>query len=315
MGIGETMEESLLERDVLRVSDLRDRARTAEKLASLRERKLRQLAAFVDDVPRGDAALRELEVIADEELPSELARTYADFAARTRIVGPELLARTLGSGAPVVLEGAPGILLDQDLGFQPYTTWTDITYANAWTLLREAGVVVPVVRLGVLRAYATRHGAGPFVSEDPAFDPLSAHDHNRAGPWQGTFRSGALDEVALGYAIDALGGIDALAVTNLDRLALLGDRVPVCVAYDEGAAPVRTLRAERPVTIASQTRLAGRLFAARPVLESVEASGLRGALAYADRIADRAGAPLRGRSCRRPSLRTTRARAARSRAA
>ena len=70
------------------------------------------------------------------------------------------------------------------------------------------------VRLGVTRAYLTRHGPGPFVTEDPTLELPEPHD--RAGQWQGPVRVGHLDAVALRYAVEACGGIDAVALTHLD---------------------------------------------------------------------------------------------------
>lgn len=67
-----------------------------------------------------------------------------------------------------MFEGAQGILLDEWHGFHPYTTWSTTTFANAETLLAEAGE--SAIRLGVIRCYMTRHGPGPFVTEDPQHD-------------------------------------------------------------------------------------------------------------------------------------------------
>jgi adenylosuccinate synthase len=287
MGIGETMEDALAAADpagVLRVRDLGDRAVTREKLAALRERKIRQLGGFLDTVPAGELATRELSILDDPSLIDDTTEAFHALSRQVATVGPEHLASALARGAHVVFEGAQGVLLDQDFGFQPHTTWTDITFTNAWTLLREVGYGGPALRLGVARAYATRHGAGPFVTEDRAFDRLSSHDHNRRGPWQGSFRSGALDEVALRYAV---------AVTNLDRLALLGDRVPVAIAYEaEDGTRLDAIPLRRPAVYAAQEEVTRRLLAARPVLERVAVDDVHGALAYGERVARVAGAPL-----------------------
>lgn len=52
-------------------------------------------------------------------------------------------------------------------GFHPYTTWSTTTFGNAEALLAEAGMAGAAIRLGVTRTYMTRHGPGPFVTEDP----------------------------------------------------------------------------------------------------------------------------------------------------
>jgi adenylosuccinate synthase len=74
------------------------------------------------------------------------------------------------------------------------------------------------MRLGVIRAYATRHGAGPFPTEDPGMARLLPDTDNVMNDWQRDFRVGWLDLVALRYAVASCGRVDALAVTCLDRL-------------------------------------------------------------------------------------------------
>lgn len=118
----------------------------------------------------------------------------------------------------LIFEGAQGVLLDESHGFHPYTTWSTTTHDNALSLLNEIDYFEPghdVTRLGVTRAYMTRHGAGPFVTEDPSLS--YSEPHNTTGTYQGAFRQGHLDLGALKYAIEACGGIDGLVVTHLDR--------------------------------------------------------------------------------------------------
>ena len=136
------------------------------------------------------------------------ADAFGAFAARVQIVDGSHLADLLRAG-PVVFEGAQGVLLDEWRGFHPYTTWSTTTFANAEQLLAEAGQ--QAIRLGVTRCYAPRHGPGPLVTEDPILD--LPEPHNGRGAWQGPFRTGHLDAVALRYAIEVAGGVDALAVT------------------------------------------------------------------------------------------------------
>ena len=115
----------------------------------------------------------------------------------------------------VVFEGAQGVLLDEWRGFHPYTTWSTCTFDNALDLLSEWGG--QAVRLGVIRSYLTRHGAGPFPTEDG--DLKLSEPHNAWGPWQEKFRWGWLDLPLLRYAVEACGGVDGLAVTHLDCCA------------------------------------------------------------------------------------------------
>ncbi|MGH3240728.1 MAG: adenylosuccinate synthetase, partial [Spirillospora sp.] len=163
----------------------------------------------------------------------------------------------------VVFEGAQGVLLDEWHGFHPYTTWSTTTFANAETLLEEAGA--SATRLGVLRAYATRHGPGPFVTEDPALTADLPDPHNTAGRWQGAFRVGHLDAVALRYALDVTGGVDGLAVTHLDVAGARPD-LRVCQAYAIDGERVAHLEAGPP-DLERQAALTARFHTAQPVYE------------------------------------------------
>lgn len=128
------------------------------------------------------------------------------------------LARVLRTGS-VVFEGAQGVLLDEWHGFHPYTTWSTTTFANAEALLAESGRSCPARRLGVVRAYTTRHGPGPHMTEDRELAALLPEPHNGTGAWQGAFRVGHFDAVAHAYAVEVCGGVDALALTHLDAPA------------------------------------------------------------------------------------------------
>lgn len=117
-----------------------------------------------------------------------------------------------------VWEGSQGVLLDEWKGFHPYTTWSTTTSQNALQLLSEAGVPREDVEVvGVTRTYHTRHGAGPFPTEDSSLAADLPEQHNAAGVFQGGWRVGALDLSLLYYAIEADGEIDSLSVTHLDR--------------------------------------------------------------------------------------------------
>jgi len=142
-----------------------------------------------------------------------MADLLGAFAGAVRIAGPDHLARTAGRGR-LVFEGAQGVLLDEWRGFHPHTTWSTTTPANAQRLLAEAGLSRGYV-LGLTRAYTTRHGAGPLPTEDPALQGVG-EPFNGTGTYQGRWRAGHLDLVALRYAVEAIGGVDGLAVSHLD---------------------------------------------------------------------------------------------------
>ena len=89
---------------------------------------------------------------------------------------------------------------------------------NAQLLLKEQGYEEAITRLGLIRGYGVRHGPGPFPTEDPALTKEIPDYHNETNQWQREFRVGYLDLVSSRYAIDVCQGIDALAVTNVDRM-------------------------------------------------------------------------------------------------
>ncbi|WP_131741282.1 adenylosuccinate synthetase [Actinomadura roseirufa] len=250
VGAGETAAYALGHDDAPRAGDCRSPARLRRRLAALRD-------WYRESFPGG------------EEVPAvePCAEAFTAFGERVRLVGGGYLRRLLREG-DVLFEGAQGVLLDEWHGFHPYTTWSTTTFANAETLLGEAGATA--ARLGVLRAYATRHGPGPFVTEDPALRTRLPEPDNTEARWQGPFRVGHLDLVALRYALDVTGGVDGLAVTHLDTAgACPGLRA--CHAYlmegTRGAdGRVERLPVGTPGDLDRQSALTRRLRAARPVL-------------------------------------------------
>jgi adenylosuccinate synthase len=168
--------------------------------------------------------------------PLDLADAYSAFGKRVRITGDDYLPGILRNHT-VVFEGAQGVMLDQQFGYQPYTTWSKTTYANAQTLMREAGVS-DCFRIGVTRCYATRHGAGPFITEDKSL--MLPDPHNTSDEWQGDFRVGHLDAVSLRYALAVSGGADGIALTHVDTAAANPD-LQICQSYSYDGKLMRNL--------------------------------------------------------------------------
>ena len=218
LGIGETMADALaLGERVPRMGDLLEPIGLKQKLQTLRDWKLSQLQAIHADLPDTELVRRERAVIEDAHFLDFLVDTYRRLARRVAIVEPNYLAELLADGI-VIAEGAQGVLLDEWYGFHPYTTWSTTTFQNADTLLQEQHYDGQIVRLGVLRAYATRHGPGPFVTEDTALTAALPEAHNVPNAWQLAMRVGHFDAVATRYALALTGPIDLLVVTHVDRL-------------------------------------------------------------------------------------------------
>lgn len=118
-----------------------------------------------------------------------------------------------------VFEGSQGVLLDEDFGFHPHTTWSSVTDANALRLIRRAGAKIAYYRrIGVTRTYTTRHGYGPFPGEfaDQEWQEYYPEDHNAYGQFQGAWRAGLLDLMLLEYAVHVNRGVDEIALTHCD---------------------------------------------------------------------------------------------------
>lgn len=276
MGIGETMQDSLEHPElIVRVRDLTDLISLREKLKAILELKTQQLRDLAGSTDR--------EGLLGEWLVDRSIEHFARFINHATVVDEDWLRRELNKDGIVVFEGAQGVLLDQDFGFQPHTTWTDTTFTNAQHLLEGTEAEAQITRLGVLRAFSTRHGAGPFVTESnaPATRLLAQADHNCFGPWQQEFRVGPLDLVATRYALNVIGGVDALALTNLDKLDLVWDqgKVTACTAYnfesevDQELFTVENgqavgIRARKPASIEHQVKLTRALFKARPSMQT-----------------------------------------------
>jgi len=268
MGIGETASYALAyPEDAPRAGDIADPVTLLGKLGKLRD----HLAVGQAPVPP----------------PADIAAVYRAVAGRVTLTGDGYLKGLLRQG-PVVFEGAQGVLLDEWRGFHPYTTWSTTTFENAETLLRENEAAA--TRLGVTRTYQTRHGPGPFPTEDPTLSIPEAHNGN--GLWQGPFRAGHLDAVALGYAAEVTGGVDAVALTHLDTAQRHAGELRICRAYDLNGRTVTRIEPGPPRDLAYQESLTAALLKARPVYDPAERRPVTGPVigTATDAVTDWAGA-------------------------
>jgi adenylosuccinate synthase len=167
--------------------------------------------------------------ISADEVTGELL-AFADrlrpMVADTSLV----LSRALDEGATVVFEGGQATLLDVDHGSYPFVTSSNAIAAGACT-----GTGVPPTRIdrvvGILKAYTTRVGEGPFPTE--LFDGSGEH-LRRVGHEFGTTtgrprRCGWFDAV-IGRYSQRINGLTDTVLTKLDVLSGL-EEIPVCVGY------------------------------------------------------------------------------------
>ncbi len=179
----------------------------------------------------------EVEAVLEEYLG--YAEQLRSHIADTRLE----LGRALDRGDLVLLEGSQGTLLDVDHGTYPFVTSSSPTAGGA-----AVGSGIGPTRItrviGILKAYTTRVGQGPFPSE--LHDEYGEHLRKVGGEVGVTTgrdrRTGWFDAVIARYAT-RVNGLTDLFLTKLDVLSGL-DKVPVCVAYDVDGERV----AEMPMT-------------------------------------------------------------------
>ncbi|ATI34437.1 MULTISPECIES: adenylosuccinate synthase [Rhodococcus] len=137
----------------------------------------------------------------------------------------------LERGETVLLEGSQGTLLDVDHGTYPYVTSSNPTSGGA-AVGSGIGPTKITTVLGILKAYTTRVGSGPFPTE--LFDDHGAYLAKQGGEVGVTTgrarRTGWFDAVIARYAT-RVNGITDYFLTKLDVLSSL-DTVPICVAYE-----------------------------------------------------------------------------------
>src|SRR5271167_382279 len=216
-GIGPAYEDKVARR-ALRVSDLFYRERFAAKLGEILDYHNFILQRYFQ-VPAVDFQ-QTLE--SNLELGERLKPLVADVTG--------ILEQLCIDGGNALFEGAQGAMLDVDLGTYPYVTSSTTTAGGA-----AAGSGLGPRRLhevlGIVKAYATRVGAGPFPTElfDESGEHLSRVGHEFGSITGRRRRCGWFDAVALRRSI-VHNSCSALCVTKLDVLDEL-DTIRVCVGY------------------------------------------------------------------------------------
>ena len=143
---------------------------------------------------------------------------------------PGTLNRLRRQGRSVMFEGAQGALLDIDHGTYPYVTSSNTTAGGASTGTGVGPRDIDYV-LGIVKAYTTRVGAGPFPTElfDDDGEHLGVKGHEFGATTGRKRRCGWLDTVALKRSLQ-INSVTGMCITKLDVLDGL-DTVKICVAY------------------------------------------------------------------------------------
>jgi len=276
-GIGPSYSDKV-ERTGLRGSALRD----ADTLCNEVAERIELHNAFI--VSQGIDPIN-----ADEVLPKlrEAALALAPHVTNTVVA----LHEAKKAGKNILFEGAQGTYLDIDHGTYPYVTSSNTTSGGACTGSGFPPRYIDRV-VAVAKAYTTRVGSGPFITENDAIGDMLHNMGREFGATTGRARRcGWLDMVLIRYAC-MVNGADELAITNLDGLDGL-DTISICTAYELDGTVIHY----PPSTIAEIERC-------KPIYEEHQGwkqdlSGIKDynelpplAKAYLARLAELAGAPV-----------------------
>jgi len=222
-GIGPAYEDKVSRR-ALRVADLFNPPRFGEQLAEVLEYHNFVLTRYFSLDPVDVASVRDTMLAQAERVrPLVVDVTHE-------------LAELRAAGANVLFEGAQGAMLDIDHGTYPFVTSSNTTAGGASTGTglgpREFDYV-----LGIVKAYATRVGAGPFPTElfDATGEHLSRVGHEFGSVTGRARRCGWFDAVALRRSV-IHSSVTGLCVTKLDVLDGL-ERIRICTGYRIGGKP------------------------------------------------------------------------------
>ena len=217
-GIGPCYEDKVARRG-LRATDLLDERVFAGKLEQVMEYHNFMISNYYHSKPVDYRQTLESML----EVRKAVLPMIGDVSAR--------LNELCRSGKSVIFEGAQGMMLDIDHGTYPYVTSSNtVSAAAASGSGVGAGDIGNVI--GVIKAYATRVGAGPFPTElsDCYGEHLASQGHEYGATTGRPRRCGWLDVVALRRAVQVCG-INALCITKLDVLDGL-DRIKLCIGYE-----------------------------------------------------------------------------------
>lgn len=216
-GIGPAYEDKAT-RSGIRFVDLVAVDDFAEKLKNILPEKNFYLEKFLGEAAADyDAIFKEYR---------QLAERLAPYVANVSVI----LNNSIKNGKQVLFEGAQGTHLDIDHGTYPFVTSSNTVSGNACC---GAGIGPKSIDgvIGIVKAYTTRVGAGPFPSE--LFDDTGDYIQSKGAEFGATTgrrrRCGWLDTVLLNNAV-RLNGLTGLAITKLDVLGGLKE-IKICTGY------------------------------------------------------------------------------------
>lgn len=171
---------------------------------------------------------------AEEMSFEDICKQYLSYAKilRNHAADTSLIVhQALKKGESILFEGAQGTLLDVDHGTYPYVTSSNATAGGVCSGLGIGPTAIDGV-LGVMKAYTTRVGEGPFLTElhDEIGQSMRKHGVEFGATTGRPRRCGWFDSLAVKYAA-RINGITSIAVTKLDVLDHY-DTIKICVGYN-----------------------------------------------------------------------------------
>lgn len=217
-GIGPAYEDKIARRGI-RLGELIDQAHFEARLREVLDEHNFSLTRRFGAEPVEVSACLDQVLSQREQLLPLLTDVTAELAQRRR------------EGANVLFEGAQGTLLDIDHGTYPFVTSSTTTAGGAASGSGVGPLDLDYV-LGIVKAYTTRVGGGPFPTElfDADGEALGARGHEFGATTGRKRRCGWLDMVALRRAF-AVNSVSGLCVTKLDVLDGM-ERVRICTGYE-----------------------------------------------------------------------------------
>jgi len=209
------------------------------RIVDLLDRKL-----FEEKLRRNIAEKNEVLEKIYGKIPLDVEEIIKQYLTFDKLIDPYIkdvsvyLNKAIDAGQSILLEGAQGTLLDVDHGTYPYVTSSNPSSGGACIGVGIGPTKVDEV-LGIIKAYTTRVGEGPFptelLDEDGEF---LRREGNEFGATTGRpRRCGWFDGVIARYAV-RINGIDGLAITKLDVLDRF-ERIKVCTGYKFGDKVLR----------------------------------------------------------------------------
>lgn len=246
----------------LRVEDLMNKDSLPKKLQVIISEKIQQIRSLMNSYTEGKLIVFDKDYMSvykniefnennlkeanelffkciNDHTINSLCKFYQSFVNEYTtcfVDGNNIIEGYLNKGENIVFEGSQGSLLDRIHGIYPHITKSLCSDDNAMAILNEIKAKYQLVKIGVLRAYSSRHGNGPFITHDKSWNEFISEDHNMNSRWQGNFKVGPFDLIGARYGISIFKP-DYISLTCIDKMLTASKecesikQFPICVKY------------------------------------------------------------------------------------